>query len=187
MAVNLKIRVDEKKLDDQIFRLKKVYSEETIEKSSKAILPFQQRALAYLKLLFPDSRKGSHSISDVAEFGKHLVEGWKATPILQATTIGFIIENVLGNRDRHASRILDALDLGSGVNRLLPSLEDRVILLFPGNRGSGGFRTLARKMWVRPARPGYHYKDATYAYIANTLLPQMGAKIRKVATDVING
>jgi hypothetical protein len=183
MPIRVKILFGEHRFSEVVAKLKRVDTPGTLAKIN--LQPFEKKALLFLQRIFPVSKKGS---TNQKEFGMHLVEGWRVNRILLATTLGFQIDHVLrGNR--HASKILDALDIGTNAWNYVASRT----LHFIDRRGRG--RT-GKPNWVsvragdsihHQAHGGTFYRQRTFNYINEILLPQIRDKVSEVVAKEVNG
>ncbi len=176
MPYRLKIKFGEARFSEVIASLRRVNSEAVLD--GVDLTPTANKALRFLKSIFPRSTRGdgSRSKSNQAEFGMHLGDGWNVNPIQMAVTRGFDIVHKLSFNER-ARTVLQSLDTGSKAYSFF-TLKP---LTFKDKRsGAKGETTVAAGEEIhKGARRGVYYTNRTMIYIQRELIPRVTTQVNK--------
>lgn len=172
MPVIINVKFSQERARGVITGLKRVESGEVIKNLD--LSPFQQKALAYLKRVFPKSKNADSS--SVEEFGDHLVEGWRTSRIVTTLTKGFEFYHT--DNSSRARTVLSSIDTGSGPNRLTAA----GLLRFGIKRRSvtDWVSLAAGRTIIRPSRSGTYYTRKTIDYVESILMPKIGDEVLRL-------
>ncbi len=174
MIVNARIGINQNRVARIISNLKRAQTPAVLAKFDS--LTYGRKAVAHLKLIFPQSGKPSQ------EYGHPLRGGWSVRAI-PGKGVGFDIYHRASNSSK-VRKILALLDVGT----IAHTFTVRAKQVFFGRRISGteGFVTLrAGRQIFMPAHAPLDYTGRTYRYILDVLLPEMKVDINALAKTEI--
>lgn len=179
MPIRVKFTFDEHRYSEIVAGLRRVDTPGVLRKIDLA--PYQKKALLFLRRVFPYS--GAKGSTNQLEFKAHLIDGWRVNRIIMATTVGFSLDHVLrGNR--RANRVLDVLDRGSSAWTFITNKT----LRFRDNRVKKAWVTMSAGAAIHHRdHPGSEYREKTFTFINEVLLPQIRKEVTRVIRKEVNG
>ena len=185
--MNIKVKYDDERITNVRRHLDWLEGNNLLREINQGDI--QKDSLTRLRSKFPKNRG---NMSKTNEFGQKLSKGWDIETTIHAAAGGGkfrIFHHLADKGNQRAITVLSSLDKGSRAYNWRPPRTFKFIGKYSAQKRSRGrfgrtrgFVTFSeKKTYHRPARAGANYMAATAAYIENTLLPRLRARIVRKA------